>query len=401
MGEKALSKIRVLDFTQNLCGPVCTQYLADLGAEIIKIEPPDGDASRQRGEANDGSSIAYAFINRNKKSVKLDITDVKQNEILLNLAAKCDVVVEDFGVGIAEELGFGYEDVQKVNNKIVYVSITNFGRKGVLKDYPASDATLQAMCGYMSMTSMTMKGPATKITPQISDLLTGAYAAIGTIAGLIYRDKNADCIHVDVDKFGCLLNMIPDALSTYLTYGDVPYPTGNAHRASAVFYPMPAKDGAIICNPDNRSPLEHKWQGFCEDIGIPAEVYDSEKFNSLQTRLEHRSEVEELLNSHTVNFTIAELAAICSKYKIAHGVMYDMQQLSELPQTIHDRIIVNVHDDKAGDFRVLGSPLKYSAFETRSDGFVDSLGAHTQEVLMQVLGMTQQEVADAMSNMNE
>ena len=102
-----------------------------------------------------------------------------------------------------------------------------------------------------------------------------------------------------------------------------------------------------------------------------------------------------------MNFTIAELAAICSKYKIAHGVMYDMQQLSELPQTIHDRIIVNVHDDKAGDFRVLGSPLKYSAFETRSDGFVDSLGAHTQEVLMQVLGMTQQEVADAMSNMNE
>lgn len=387
MAEKALSKIRVLDFTQNLCGPVCTQYLADLGAEIIKIESPDGDASRQRGEAHDGSSIAYAFVNRNKKSVKLDITDAKQKEVLLKLAAKCDVVVEDFGVGKAEELGFGYEDMQKVNDKIVYVSITNFGRKGVLKDYPASDATLQAMCGYMSMTSMTMKGPATKITPQISDLLTGAYAAIGTIAGLIYRNKNADCIHVDVDKFGCLLNMIPDVLSKYLTYGDVPYPTGNAHRASAAFYPMPAKDGAIICNPDNRSPLEHKWQGFCEEIGIPAEVYDSEKFNSLQARLDHRSEVEELLNAHTVNFTIAELAAICSKYKIAQGVMYDMQQLSEMPQTIHDGIIVNVHDEKAGDFRVLGSPLKYSAFETRSDGFVDSLGAHTESVLKDLLDM--------------
>lgn len=387
MENKPLSKIRVLDLTQNICGPLCTQYLYDLGAEVIKIESPEGDESRRRGTTYGDTSIAYMYVNRGKKSVTLDITKSEQKEILLRLAEKSDIVVEDLGAGKADELGVGYEAVKNVKDDIVYLSITDFGHKGPFKNYKGNDAILQAISGYMSLTSMTYQGKFTKLTTPMSDLMGGMYAVIGAIAGLIHRKKTGESIYVDVSKLSCMLMCMPDSYAKYMTYGEKAFPTGNAHRMSAVFYPMPTKDGAIICNPDNRNPSETKWQNFCREIGIPEEWYEDDKFNSLKSRLEHRSEVEEMVNAHTVNFTVAEIEEICRKYKIAAGVMNDMKQLVEHPQTIHDKLIISVHDTKEGDFRVMGCPLKFSEFDTLGDSFVDQLGEHTAEVLESLLGI--------------
>ena len=385
MGIKPLKNIRVLDLTQDFCGPVCTQYLADLGAEIIKIESPEGDVSRRQGRICGDTSLAYIHLNRGKKSVVLDITQTAQKDIFLRLAGKADMIIEDLGPGRADALGIGYKDVLEKKPDMLYLSISNFGQKGTFRDVEANDAILQAISGYMSLTSMTYQGKFTKLQPRIADLMTGVYAAIGALAAVIHRKKTGESLFVDISKLSCMLQCLPDGYAKYMSYGEKGFPTGNAHRMSAAFYPMPAKDGAIICNPDNRSALEKKWENFCEAIGIPEEVYSQEKFNSYKGRLDHRSEVEELLNTHTCNFTVAELEQICRKNKIAAGVMNDVKQLTELPQTLHDEIIINLHDEKNGDFRVLGSPLKYSGFETREDTFVDSLGAHTEEVLAEVL----------------
>lgn len=390
---RPFSNIRILDLTQNICGPLCTQYLCDLGAEVIKIEPPEGDVSRKRGVIYGETSIAYLFANRGKKSVTLDITQQKDRDILLRLAEKCDVLIEDLGAGKADAMGLGYQHVKHVKSDIVYVSITPFGHNGPYKDYPSSDAVLQAMSGYMSLTSMTYQGMPTRLTPAISDLMAGMYAAIGAITGLIYRKKNHDSIFVDVSKLSCMMMCVPDGFAKYLTYGEKGFPTGNAHRMSAAFYPMPAKDGAIICNPDNRNPTETKWQSFCEAVGIEKDWYESDNFNSLKNRLEHRNEVEAMLNAHTVNFTVDELEEICRKYKIAAGVMKDMKQLAEDPQTVHDQVIITVRDSKEGEFKVMGSPFKFSAFTPVNAGFTDQPGEHTKEVLESLAGLSEEEIS--------
>lgn len=397
METRPFSKIRALDLTQNISGPLCTQYLCDLGAEVIKIESPQGDPSRSRGTTYGKTSLAYIHINRGKKSVQLDINKPEHREILLRLAARCDLMIEDLGPGKAQALGLGYDAVRTRKSDIVYLSITDFGHTGSFRDYPGNDAILQAMSGYMSLTSMTYQGPSTKLASPMADLMSGMYAAIGAIAGLIHRKRTGESLYVDVAKLSCMLLCMPDGYAKYLTYGEKGFPTGNAHRMSAAFYPMPAKDGAIICNPDNRNPTEHKWQNFCQAIGISEEWYDHENFNSLKARLDHRSEVEQMLNAHTVHFTVAELEEICRKNNIAAGVMCDMKQLSEAPQTIHDQIIIPVHDSREGDFRVLGCPLKFSEFDTPKSDFADQPGEHTAAVLSDILGMSAEEIAAALS----
>lgn len=392
MGIRPLSKIRVLDLTQEISGPFCTQLLCDLGAEIIKIEPPEGDRSRKMGPKYGETSLTYIHTNRGKKSVTLDLKSQSHRDIFLRLAEKADLIVEDFGPGKAEELGIGYEDVKKLKSDILYLSITNFGRKGPFKDYMANDAIIQAMSGYMSLTSVQYQGTFTKIGPPLADLMTGLYGAIAVVSGVIYRKKTGESLRMDISKLSVMLQAMADGYAKYLTSGEKGFPTGNAHRMSASFYPMPAKDGAIICNTGNRNTTEHKFEDFCIGIGMP-DFFKDERYATEESRLAHREEVAEAINAHTSQMTIEEINNLCRKCGIAAGVVNDMAQVAADPQTIHDQIIIDVHDTKSGDFKVLGCPFKFDAFDTPSRDFVDQPGEHTQEVLTDILGMAVKEAA--------
>lgn len=396
MGIKPLSKIRVLDLTQEICGPFCTQLLGDLGAEIIKIEPPAGDRSRKMGPRYDDTSLTYIHTNRGKKSVKLDMENPAHQDVFRRLATKVDLIVEDLGPGKAEELGIGYEDIKKVKDDILYLSITDFGKKGPFKDYQGNDAIIQAMSGYMSLTSVNYQGAFTKIGPPLADLMAGLYGAIAAVAGVIHHKKTGESLMMDVSKLSAMLQTMPDGYAKYLTSGEKGFPTGNAHRMSASFYPMPAKDGFIICNTGNRNTMEHKFEDFCIGIGMP-DFFKDERYATEESRLAHREEVVEAINAHTSKMTIAEITELCQRSGIAAGVMNDMAQLVEEPQTIHDKVLIPVHDKKAGDFKVLGCPFKFDGFETPAADFVDQLGEHTEEVLSGMLGMTAEEIASVLN----
>lgn len=392
MGIRPLSKIRVLDLTQGICGPFCTQLLGDLGAEIIKIEPPKGDKSRRMGKKYGETSLAYIHTNRGKKSVKLDVSNPDHKEVFFRLAEKSDLVVEDFGPEKAEAMGIGYEEIKKVKKDILYLAISNFGRKGAFKDYETNDAIIQAMSGYMSLTSVNYQGEFTKIGPPLADLMSGVYGAIAAVAGMIHRKKTGMSLRMDIAKLSAMLQTMPDGYAKYLTSGEKNFPTGQAHRMSASFYPMPAKDGAIVCNADNRNATEHKFEAFCDGIGMP-DFYKDERYATPESRLAHRSEVEEAINAHTSQMTVAQISELCQRSGIASGVMNNMAQLAADPQTVHDQVIIQIHDKEAGDLKVLGSPFKFDKFDTPGSDFSAQLGEHTEEILTGVLGMTPEEIS--------
>lgn len=395
MGIRPLSRIRVLDLTQGICGPFCTQLLGDLGAEIIKIEPPTGDRSRGRGLKYGETSLTYIHTNRGKKSVILDINSPSHRDIFLRLSEKVDLIVEDLGPNKAETNGIGYEDIRKRKSDILYLSITNFGKTGPYKDYEASDAIIQAMSGYMSLTSVTYQGAFTKIGPPLADLMAGMYGAIAAAAGVIYRKKTGEGLRMEVSKLSAMMQVTADGFAKYLTSGESGFPTGNAHRMTASFYPMPAKDGTIICNAANRNQTEHKFEDFCIGIGMP-DFFKDERYTTEESRLDHREEVVAAINAHTSRMTVAEIYDLCQRCGIAAGVMNDMAQLAEDPQTVHDQVIINVHDKKAGDFKVLGCPFKFDAFDVPNGDFVDQPGEHTVDVLADLLGMAAEEAAAAL-----
>ena len=391
MGIRPLNKIRVLDLTQDICGPFCTQLLGDLGAEIIKIEPPQGDRSRRRGKTYGGTSLNYIYTNRGKKSLLLDLEKASHRDVFLKLAEKADLIVEDLGPGKADSMGIGYEDVRKVKEDILYLSITNFGKANPYKDYKANDSVIQALSGYMSLTSTTYQGKFTKVGPPIADLMAGIYGAIGAVAGVIHRKKTGKSLHMEVSKLGAMLQTMGDAYAKYLCSGEKGFPTGNAHRTTASFYPMPAKDGSIICNAANRNTTEHKFEDFCIGIGMP-DFFKDEKYATEESRLKHREEVAEAINAHTSKMTVEEINNLCQKSGIAAGIMQDMAMLAADPQVIHDKVIIDVHDKTAGDLKVLGSPFKFDAFDRPQQDFTDALGEHTREILSQILNLGEKEI---------
>lgn len=393
MGIRPLNKIRILDLTQDVCGPFCTQLLSDLGAEVIKVESPDGDISRSKGPRAGEGSLAYIHTNRGKKSVMLDITNPKHRNLFLGLAEKADVVVEDLGPGKAEELGIGYADVKNRKHDILYLSITDFGHEGPFRDFKGNDAIIQAMGGYMSTSSAEYKGRFTKVGPPLADLMTGVYGAIGVVAGVIHRKKTGESLYMDVAKLSVILQAMPNAYAEYFNSGEVAFPTGNSHRTTASFYPMPAKNGSIVVNAANRNVTEHKFEDFCIGIGMP-DFFKDERYSTEASRLEHKPEVMEAINAHTMEMTVEEIFDLCRKSGIACGIMSNMEQLVSDPQTVHDQVIIDVHDAKAGDFKVLGSPFKFDAFETPKSDMTAYLGQHTESVLTELLGMGTEEVAE-------
>jgi len=245
MKSGPLSGIRILDLTRVLSGPYCTALLADLGAEVVKLESPGGDDYRHVGPFRDGESALFQLVNRNKWGLMLDLKDPGDQRLARVLALKADVVVENFRPGVAARLGLGYEDLARDNPALIYATISGFGQKGAKADLPAFDLVAQAMSGLMAMTG-NADGPPTKVGDSFGDLAAGLFASWSILAALVERGRTGKGRRLDVAMVDSLVALLPTAMAQFMFGKTAPMRSGNRHPLSTPFGAFPARDGHLV-----------------------------------------------------------------------------------------------------------------------------------------------------------
>lgn len=377
-----LHGLTVIDLSQVLAGPLCTMILADLGADVVKIEPPRGDQARQSlGTRVGDDSSAFLAVNRNKRSVVLDLGTDTGRAALHRLVAGADVVVENFRPGVAERLGAGYAELSEINPRLVYGSLTGFGSRGPYAGRPGLDLVAQAMSGLMSVTGEEGGRPV-KTGPPVADLSAGLYLTIGVLAALASRQATGRGQHVSTSLYESALSLAVWETAELWATGTTPGPLGSAHRLAAPYQALRTADGYVVIAATN----DRFWRRLCELIGR-TELVEDPRFLTNADRLERRSdlvvELEAALAARTTDEWVEELVAAgvpCGPLRDYPGVLAD-------PHTEATGMIVETEHPGAGTVRMLGSPLHLAetAFTVRRPPPL--LGEHTAEVLA-ALGLT-------------
>jgi crotonobetainyl-CoA:carnitine CoA-transferase CaiB-like acyl-CoA transferase len=383
-----LSGIRVLDLSRVLAGPFCTMILGDLGAEVIKIEHPEGgDDTRAWGPPfAAGESAYYLSVNRNKKSVLADLKSPRGREAVTALAARCDVVIENFRVGVAEKLGLGYARLSAENPGLVYCSITGYGRTGPYRDLPGYDFIIQAMSGLMSITGE-RDGEPMKLGVATVDLTTGLYAAVAILAALRRKEASGEGQHIDLSLMDSALSWLANVGENYLVSGEVPGRFGNAHASIVPYQVFRAVDGFLAVGIGN----DRQFRRFCEIAGAP-ELAADERFATNPARVRNREtlipRLDEIFARRETRFWIESLW----KEGIPAGPINTVDKALEDPHAAAREMVVAMPHPAAGSVRLIGSPMRLSETPVTYRHAPPSLGEHTAEVLRELLGMSEEEV---------
>lgn len=352
--KRPLEGIRVLDLTQAYSGPFCTMNLADHGAEVIKIETPEkGDQTRGWGPMENGYSGYYAYINRNKKGVTLNLKTEEGKQIFTELLKTADVVCENYKVGVLERLGFPYEKMREINPRIIYGSISGFGLTGELAPRPAYDIVAQAMSGMMSVTGFS-DGPPCKIGPSVGDNYTGAYLCMGILMALYEREKTGVGRRIDVSMMDTLFSVMENFVVEYTIAGKTPHRAGNQDPSIAPFDSFHAKDGDFVmgCGTDKM------FAALSEAMG-KAELADDPRFRTNLSRCENYGELKPMIEAWTKTKTVKELEEIISALKIPFGEILDIPQAAEHPQTKERNMLWEVYQPgMERNIRIPGTPIK-------------------------------------------
>lgn len=352
--KRPLEGIRVLDLTQAYSGPFCTMNLADHGAEVIKIETPEkGDQTRGWGPMENGYSGYYAYINRNKKGVTLNLKTEEGKQLFTELLKTADVVCENYKVGVLERLGFPYEKMREINPRIIYGSISGFGLTGELAPRPAYDIVAQAMSGMMSVTGFS-DGPPCKIGPSVGDNYTGAYLCMGILMALYEREKTGVGRRIDVSMMDTLFSVMENFVVEYTIAGKTPHRAGNQDPSIAPFDSFHAKDGDFVmgCGTDKM------FAALSEAMG-KAELADDPRFHTNLSRCENYGELKPMIEAWTKTKTVKELEEIISALKIPFGEILDIPQAAEHPQTKERNMLWEVYQPgMERNIRIPGTPIK-------------------------------------------
>ena len=363
-----LSGIRVLDLSRVLAGPFCSMILADLGAEVIKVESPWGDDSRQFGPFVDGTSAYYRLFNRSKMGITLDFKNDDDKEVLRDLVRRADVVVENFRPGVLEKLGLGPEGLLEVNPRLVVTSISGFGQTGSLAKEPAYDLVAQAMSGLMSITGWP-NGKPTRVGISLGDLIPGLYAAIGTVSALYQRESTGRGQHLDLAMYDSLISVM-ESVGMRALYDDVP-PTriGNDHGLSAPFSTYATKDGdVVIAITTNRL-----FERLANALDIP-EMATDHRFAEPVARSENRVALRELIEEALSTKTRAETIALFEEHGVPTARVYDLDEALRSPFAEERGVVVEETDG----FRTLASPLKLAGMEGPKPA--PELGQHNDRI---------------------
>ncbi len=390
-GDGPLTGFRVVDFTRVLSGPFCTALLADLGAEVIKVEPPQGDDYRAIGPMRNGHSALFSVMNRNKRSVVLDL---KQSEALVlakNLCAHADVVVENFRPGVAQKLGIGYQEIRSLNPGVVYASISGFGQTGPAAHRPAYDIVLQAMTGLMEATG-SPDGPPTLVGEAVSDVVSGLFASWGILAALLARARTGQGTHVDVSMLDSTLAFTATSVSRYLFTGKSPVRVGNRHPLSAPFGVYAAADGHYVL-----AVLNNKLFGkLCELLGQP-ELADDPRFCSDEERSRHEPALRAAIEAWSAQLTVEEVVQRLEAGAVPVAPILNIEQALQSPQSAHRGLLQSAEDSELPGLRLPVQPLKFSAYSQTKVSRAPRLGEHTDVTLQRLLGLSLERIAELRS----
>ena len=363
-----LEGIRVLDLSRVLAGPFCSMILADLGAEVIKVESPWGDDSRQFGPFVDGRSAYYRLFNRSKMGITLDFKNDDDKEVLRDLVRRADVVVENFRPGVLEKLGLAPADLLEINPRVVVTSISGFGQTGSLAKEPAYDLVAQAMSGLMSITGWPNSKP-TRVGISLGDLIPGLYAAIGTVSALYQRQSTGKGQHFDLAMYDSLISVM-ESVGMRALYDDTP-PTriGNDHGLSAPFSTYATKDGdVVIAITTNRL-----FGRLAESLGMP-ELAEDHRFAEPVDRSENRAALRELIEEALSTKTRSETIALFEEHGVPTARVYDLDEALRSPFAKERGVVAEESDG----FRTLASPLKLEGMATPTPA--PELGQHNDRI---------------------
>ena len=377
-----LSGITVVDLSRILAGPYCTLLMAEMGARVIKVEPPKGgDDARAYGPFVNGKSTYFASVNRGKESIALDLKAEGDRKIFEKLLEKADVVVENFRPGTMEKLGYGWDTLHARYPQLIYASASGFGHTGPNSKDPAYDMVMQGMGGIMSITGNEGQPPS-RVGMSIGDIGAGLYTAVAVNAAIVHRLKTGESTKVDIAMFDCQLALLENAIMRYTVEGEIPGPLGARHPTITPFQAFRTSDGAIIIAAGN----DGLFVKTCEALGRPDMAADPNyKSNALRQKSQKKlkQEIESVLKANTTDHWIA----VVSKGGVPCGPINNIAQAIAHPQVAARNMLVEVPDGSGGTLKLAGNPLKMSAFAdptTRSPA--PDLDADRQAILAYVGG---------------
>ena len=372
----SLHGIRVLDLTRVLSGPFCTRILADMGAEVVKIEKPAaGDDSRGFGPFVNRESLYFADINRNKRSVTLDLRKSEGASILKRMIPHFDVLVQNFRPGTMEKWGLSYDIVKGYNPGIIYASISGYGQTGPYRDYPAYDIIIQGMAGIMSING-SEGGEPTKLGVSIADVTAGLYSAISILGAINYRNNTGEGQFIDISLFDCIVSLLSNPISHFMASGDVPAPIGNRHMAIAPFTTLFTSDGSIILAIGN----DNLWKKFCNLVDRRDLIADP-RFRTNRQRCDNWKQLDPVLNEIMRTDTTETWLRVLQEKGIPCGPINDIAAVVEDPQVRARKIILDTNHPVIGDFKVMDTPIKMSSASREPYKAAPALGEHSAELL--------------------
>lgn len=374
-----LSGITVLDLTQILAGPMCTMVLADMGADVVKVEKPQGgDDNRRMGPPfiKDWSA-GFLAVNRNKRSLALDLRGEAGRGVFRRLAAGADVVVENFRPGVMERLGLGYPELSGVNPRLVYGAISGFGGTGPARNRGGFDLVAQGVSGLMSITGHPGSPPA-KVGVPVTDLTAGLFAANGIMAACIHALKTGQGQMVDTSLLEAGIAYTVWESSVYFADGEIPGPLGSAHRVSAPYQALRTADGYLNLG----AATQPTWEQLCRAIGRE-DLMEDARFRAPWDRKAREAELAALLEETFVRQDTAHWLALLDAAGVVAGPIYNMEQVYQDPQARAREMLVETEDPELGTLRHIGVPVKLSATPGRIRRRAPALGEHSAEVLLE------------------
>ncbi|MBM3104620.1 CoA transferase [Pseudomonas sp. V1] len=395
----ALSHLRVLDLSRVLAGPWSGQILADLGAEVIKVERPGtGDDTRAWGPPflkdaygkNTTEAAYYLSANRNKRSVTIDFTQPEGQRLVRELAAKSDVVIENFKVGGLAAYGLDYESLRVINPQLIYCSITGFGQTGPYAKRAGYDFMIQGLGGLMSLTGLAEgeegAGPV-KVGVALTDILTGLYSTVAVLAALAHRDHDGGGQHIDMALLDVQVACLANQAMNYLTTGTPPNRLGNAHPNIVPYQAFPTSDGDFILTVGN----DGQFRKFAEVAGQP-QWADDPRFATNKQRVANRTVLIPLIRQATVFKTTAKWVSLLEKAGVPCGPINDLAQMFADPQVKARELAIEMPHPLAGRVPQVASPIRLSETPVEYRNAPPLLGEHTEQVLGDVLGMTSSDI---------